>query len=387
MDLSPSGRSGDVTRLLMATIAAGGGHVASACAMAQALERRHPGQVEVRVSDFMQEVGATGFDLRHKALWRSALRYPLSARLGQRAMDALPRLSMRIQRGLLHSFARRAAAHLATRPVDLIVSNHGLLTTGLALAKRDHGLSLPVLTFATEPHNISAYWADPWADHILVPSEQTCRRLQAMGVPKSRLEVVGYPVQQAFLEAPSQAEARRLLRLDERFTCLVSMGGEGVTGRTTALVEALATGLPQVQIVVICGRNAPLRARLRAMAISDLRVEGFVDNMADHVAASDVVIGKAGPASVYEALAVGRPVLVTGYAGLNEWGVVQFLEQRSLGRRVRTMTELISAIQRLQRDPEELRAIGRRCQALRLRQQTDALAQRIAAALPRQGGA
>ena len=70
--------------LLLATIAAGGGHVASARAMAQALERLYPAQVEVRISDFMQEVGATSFDQRHKAMWRWALRYPQSARLGQR---------------------------------------------------------------------------------------------------------------------------------------------------------------------------------------------------------------------------------------------------------------------------------------------------------------
>jgi UDP-N-acetylglucosamine:LPS N-acetylglucosamine transferase len=369
---------GPLPRLLLASIAAGGGHIASARAMAQALEHHRPGAFELRVSDFMQEVGATGFDQCHKALWRSALRHPQSARLGQRAIDALPQLSMAIQRRLLHAFARRAAEHLAARPVDLVVSNHGLVTTGLALAKRDHGLKLPVLTFATEPHTISAYWADPWADHILTPTEETRRRLQAMGVPESKLEVVGYPVQQAFLEARSKVEARRELRLENRFTCVVSLGGEGVTARPAALVEALASLVQAPQLVVICGRNKVLKNTLKAMGRAGLRVEGFVDNMADYIAASDVVIGKAGPASVYETVAVGRPVLVTGYAGLNEWGVVKFLEQRSLGRYVRNKHELRREVQRLQSDPEELHAIRRRCLALGLRRQTELLAEWIA---------
>jgi len=374
-------KSSDSATLLFATIAAGGGHVASARAMAEAVERLYPGRFEVRISDFMHEVGATAFDRRHKAMWRWALRYPLSARLGQRAIDAAPQLAMRVQRRLLRSFARRAAAHLRLDPVDLVVSNHGLVTTGLALAQRHHGLDVPVLTFATEPHGISAYWADPWADHILVPSEAIRRTLARMGVPASRLEVVGYPVQQAFLEASGQAEARRRLRLEDRFTCLVSLGGEGVAAKPKALIEALRSPSPAPQLVVICGRNAALKGELLAMELPGLRVEGFVDGMADYIAASDVVVGKAGPASVYEALAVGRPVLVTGYAGLNERGVMRFLEQCSLGRFVRDATELRREVRRLQSDPDALQVVRTRCLELGLRAQTDALAHRVVAYL------
>lgn len=364
-------------RVLFATIAAGGGHVASARAMAEAIEQVAPGRYECRVSDFMREVGCEGFDERHKAMWRWALRYPQAARIGQRAIDALPTLTMRVQRRLMAPFALQAATRLKDDPVDLIVSNHGLLTTGLALAQRRHGLTVPVLTFATEPHAISAYWADPWAGHVLVPTEETRTTLQRMGVPADSLEVVGYPVQQAFLAPWDKSAARRQLGLEDRFTCLVSLGGEGVTARPAALLDALRMEPPAPHVVVICGRNDALRDELLAAQLPDLRVEGYVDGMAAYLAASDVVIGKAGPASVYEALAVGRPVLVTAYAGLNERGVVRFLEQRSLGRYVRDTTELRRALRRLRDDPNALISVEARCRELGLRQQTEALARRI----------
>ena len=371
--MKPSARA----TLLFATIAAGGGHVASARAMAEAIERSYPEQFAVGIADFMAEVGATVFDQRHKAMWRWALRYPQSARLGQRVIDALPQLAMRVQRRLLASFARLAAAHLQRDPVDLIVSNHGLLTTGLALAKRRHGLDLPVLTFATEPHAISAYWADPWADHVLVPSEAIRQTLTRMGIPSNRLEVVGYPVQQAFLAARSKPEARTLLRLENRFTCLVSLGSEGVSGRPTALVEALHAETPTPQLVVICGKNEVLKRKLLAVQMPGVRIEGYVGNMADHIAASDVVIGKAGPASVYETLAVGRPVLVTGYAGLNERGVARFLERHSLGRLVRDTGDLRREVRRYRSEPASLDAVAARCLELGFEAQTGALANRI----------
>ena len=46
--------------ILFATIAAGGGHVATARAMAEAIERYYPGEFDLRVSDYMKEVGVTG---------------------------------------------------------------------------------------------------------------------------------------------------------------------------------------------------------------------------------------------------------------------------------------------------------------------------------------
>ena len=93
-------------------------------------------------------------------------------------------------------------------PALLVVSDHGPITTGLAVGKRRYGLKVRVLTFATEPHNTSAYWADPRADHIVVPSEEVWQDLLRLGLPASKMSIVGYPVRQAFLNAPARAEAR-----------------------------------------------------------------------------------------------------------------------------------------------------------------------------------
>ena len=84
--------------ILFATIAAGGGHVATARAMAEVIERYYPGEFDLRVSDYMKEVGVTGLDRRHKDSWRRALRYPALARTGQRLIDAFPRPAIAAQR-------------------------------------------------------------------------------------------------------------------------------------------------------------------------------------------------------------------------------------------------------------------------------------------------
>jgi UDP-N-acetylglucosamine:LPS N-acetylglucosamine transferase len=376
--------AGEHTRptILFATIAAGGGHVATARAMAEAIEHRYPGRFELRVSDYMREVGArevAGLDRLHKDIWRFMLRYPSLARVSQRLMDAFPRLTIAAQRLLVRGFARAAATDLHKDPPLLIVSNHGLMTAGLAEAKHRYGLEVPVLSFANELFDICSYWADPRADRIVVPSEEARRDLMRFGVPASKMVFAGfgYPVRQAFLSAPSKAEARARLGLEDRFTCLVSSGGEGVGRNQRELVRALLDSGISSQVVVIAGRNEALKKELKALGTNRLRIEGFVEDMATYLAASDVFVGKAGPASVYEALVVGRPTLVTGYAGLNEVGVARFVENRRLGRYVKTPSMLLEEVRRYASDPALLEEVALRCRELDLAAATERLAHYI----------
>jgi UDP-N-acetylglucosamine:LPS N-acetylglucosamine transferase len=358
-------------RILFATIAAGGGHVAVARAMAEAIERHYPGRFELRVSDYMKEVGVkkvADLDRLHKDIWRFMLRYPILARTSQRVMDAFPRTTVAIQRRLVRGFARAAADDLRRDPPQLIFSNHGLMTAGLAEAKRIGGLEVPVLSFANELVGICSYWADPRADRIVVPSDEARRDLMRFGVPESRLSFVGfgYPVRQAFLNAPAKREARARLGLEDRFTCLVSSGGEGVGRNQPEMVQTLLGSDVPLQAVVIAGRNEQLKQELRTLETGKnaLRIEGYVEDMATYLAASDVFVGKAGPASVYEAVVVGRPALVTGYAGLNEVGVARLVEERGLGRYVRTPQELLQEVRRYALDPALLEEVARRCREL-----------------------
>jgi 1,2-diacylglycerol 3-beta-galactosyltransferase len=363
--------------ILFATIAAGGGHVAGAHAMSEAIEQHYPGRFELRVSDYMKDLAIIGLDRFHKNSWRRALRYPILARVGQRVIDAFPRLTIAAERRILRDFAQAAAADLREDPPLLIVSNHGLITTGLAEAKHRYGLEVPVLTFATEPFNISAYWGEPRADRVIVASEDGRRRLLRFGVPPEKMTIIGRPVRQAFLNAPAKPEAREHVGLEDRFTCLVSFGGEGVGRDPRGLISTLLdSGIP-LQVVAITGRNETLRKELKALGTERLRVEGFVENMATYLAASDVFVGKAGPSSVYEALAVGRPVLASGYAGLNELGVVRFIENMDLGRHVRTTATLAREVRRYAGDPALLEEVARRCQELNLATSTERFAHHI----------
>ena len=343
---NPGKAGGEV---LFATIAAGGGHVATARALAEAVERQSQGRLPTRLSDAMAEYGAADLDRRHKRAWRGMLARPTLVRVAQRLTDAAPALTRTLHNALLDGFAARVAEALNAAPPSLVVVNHGWLATAFTRARTRFGLTARVVIFATEPFDASALWSTPRAEAVLAPSAAARSDLVDLGVPAARVAVAGYPVARRFLEAPSRAEARAALGSADAFTCLLSLGAEGVVD-DAAVAAAVAIAEQGSQVFAVCGRNEELRSRLVAAGASSraarerLQVHGFAENMEVLLAASDLVVGKAGPASTMEALAVGRPVLAASYAGLNEQKVVAFLRAYGLGDHVPGFHRLPSAV-------------------------------------------
>lgn len=352
-------------QVLFATIAAGGGHVATARAMAEAVERESEGRLLTRISDVMAEYGAEDLDRRHKRAWREMLARPALVRAGQRFTDAVPALTRRLQNALLDGFSRAVSEELNAAPPELIVVNHGWLATAFTRARTRFGLRSQVVVFATEPFDASALWSTPQAELVLAPSAAARSDLVGLGVPAERVIVSGYPVARRFLQAPARAEARSLLGLRDGFTCLVSLGAEGVAdaGAGAAVIALAEQGS---QVIAVCGRNEALRARLEvaAGAASDevrsrVLVKGFAEDMEVLLAASDIVVGKAGPASTMEALAVGRPVLAASFAGLNELAVIRFLRAYGLGDHAAGFAGLPAAVAAWRDDAARLRRAER----------------------------
>jgi UDP-N-acetylglucosamine:LPS N-acetylglucosamine transferase len=202
-----------------------------------------------------------------------------------------------------------------------------------------------------------------------------------MGVDPDRVDVVGYPVRQSFLRGPGRDEARVAAGLRDEFTCLLLIGGEGVGLDAQPIVAALREQPFPVQVVVIAGRNEALRSELAERWSSDplVRVEGFVADIAGLLRAADVVVGKTGPASTFETLAVGRPILAPRRSGTSENRILAFLEARALGAHVPTLASLLERIRGYHERPDTLAEIERRCRAFDFPGMTERVGRYLAA--------
>src|SRR5262249_14738667 len=138
---------------------------------------------------------------------------------------------------------------------------------------------------------------------------------------------------------------RAELNMDDASLILINGGARG-GGPLLKIYETIRKAAAQSNIVIVCGRNAELRARIRRAQVPKTRAFGFVDDVHRYVAASDIVVTKPGALSAYEALACKVPVLFTGLRCLmpQESGMFQAAEHYDFGFVARTFNELEAII-------------------------------------------
>ena len=170
---------------------------------------------------------------------------------------------------------------------------------------------------------------------ISAPCQPTGAREKGLrfGMPAEKMRVVGEPVSLKFIDGVSgQLEARAKLGLAPNLPTLLLVGGGEGMGKLYAIARAIDQAKLPAQLVVIAGRNELLRQRLESVPWQmPVRVEGFVRNMPDWMYAADVIITKAGPGTISEAMACGLPILLSGFLPGQETGNVTFVEQNGIG--------------------------------------------------------
>jgi len=151
-----------------------------------------------------------------------------------------------------------------------------------------------------------------------------------LGIPKEKVFVTGIPIDPIFGIKKPKRETRLSLGLNpDEITLLVSPGGYGV-GPVESLIRTLQEIHHPVQIVVICGRNKRLETRLTAFSETrhPMKIVGFTNEMDSLMAASDLLVGKAGGLTSSEALARGLVlVVVNPIPGQEERNSDHFLEE------------------------------------------------------------
>ena len=116
-----------------------------------------------------------------------------------------------------------------------------------------------------------------------------------------------------FYEAPVEdriGERQRLGLRPDLPTGLILFGGHG-SKVILEIAEQLDRSALELQLIVICGKNDKLAAALRARKFRfPIFVEGFTTRVNYYMQLADFFIGKPGPGSLSEALAMRLPVIV-----------------------------------------------------------------------------
>jgi 1,2-diacylglycerol 3-beta-galactosyltransferase len=360
-------------RVLILISDTGGGHRASAQALKVAFEELYPGCVDARIVDFWTETVGRPFDklpegyavmARFPQLWRCAWNYgkfPLTRRITDEVTNLVGNRNFR---NALSDF-----------DPNLIVSVHPLTQfiplRVLGSLKR----KIPFVTVCTDLGGAHPTWFHPDADLTFVPTDLVRDVAMRCGLVPARLRQYGLPVRPAFWhEDRPKAEVKADLGLDPAVpTVLIVGGGDGVGG-VAGIARAIAAAAgrvrsgaaaPPVQVVVVCGKNKRLQAELAAGKYPvPVCVQGFVKNMSDWMAASDVLVSKAGPGTIAEALIRGLPIVLSGFLPGQEAPNVQYVTDAGVGAFSRDPAVIAATVLQWLAEPEALAARSARARRL-----------------------
>jgi UDP-N-acetylglucosamine:LPS N-acetylglucosamine transferase len=334
-DRDPQAAIAAATTVLLLTAGTGAGHDSTAEALAEALHATQP-HARVRVYDALRRDG-TGALLRTDRWYdllvaHAPLLWGLFYRLTDR--EGVVRLGTAAAARL---WERRLRDVLDGERPDLVVSLHPLCARLAEHVLCGMVNPPPHHCVVTDLVSVHRCWAVRGVAAFYVATTQAAAALVAAGIPPGRVCVSGLPVRRAFTVPPS-APPR-----GTEIAVLILGGGRATHTLERAVCALLASRLP-LRLVVVCGRNERLRRRLSAAGHARATVLGWRDDVAALMRASDVVVTKAGSATLAEVFSQARPMVTYQALPGQEEGNVTLVERLGLGRHVADMAVLPAAI-------------------------------------------
>jgi 1,2-diacylglycerol 3-beta-galactosyltransferase len=325
--------AGGSPRVLILWSDTGGGHRAAARALTDALKLLDPTCI-VTVADPLIGQGPA-------VVRRLASLYSPMIRRSRAAWGALYHTSntrpafAAIRAVFGHGVRKSVVELLQKHDPDVVLSVHPLLNHISHQAIRKSGRPRALMTVITDLVDFHRGWTFSQADLVIAPTELARKVALRRRVPADRIRLLGLPVDLRFRPpAPGEKQAlRRRFGLDERrFTVLV-MGGAAGVGHLIQQVRTLAWEPYQWQLVVVCGRNEKLKRRMEELRFATpTLILGFVDYMPELMRACDMVVSKAGPGAIAEALATGLPLIITGFLPGQETPNVDYVVDSGVGQ-------------------------------------------------------
>jgi 1,2-diacylglycerol 3-beta-galactosyltransferase len=247
-------------------------------------------------------------------------------------------------RGLYRLAGRRLRRLCHNVAPDLVVVTHPLLITDLiAQARRDLQAEFRIVTVVPDPVNPHASWASADVDKCFVVSGPAGRRIADLGVSVDRISTVSFPIAPAFLRPTDKRSARAAFGLPATGPPLVLIAGGGAgSGAMRMAISVARTAVPGATIMVAPGRNSAVRRA--AESSGDLLLPTGPGSLYHAMCAADLLISKAGPSTIFEAAAIGVPLLLTCEVGRQEQGNIRLAEELGVARSAPDRQKLASEI-------------------------------------------
>ena len=355
--------------ILVVHASVGSGHRSAAYAVSDAFERlREAGDarladVDVETLDILDygrvaidgDATASMFTGFTRPVYDITWRYTLTGRLLWGGGTAWSRVMF-----------RKFTDYVAARRPLAVVCTHITAANCAVGARMITGQHFPIVCVPTD-YEIEGWWPHKEADLFCVATEAMAETLRPRHVPESHMRLTGIPVRGGIGASYDVPAVRERLGLPQESAVVLVMAGAHlpqpyVRFRAT-MDETLPylKGLSDMHFAFLPGRDEEYALHLRKakddMAIDNMSVFGYVDDMPALMAASDLAICKSGGLTVTECLCARLPMVLLGRAYGQEKANTRMLTALGVGMHATTARELLGALRHLHANPTSLSAM------------------------------
>jgi 1,2-diacylglycerol 3-beta-galactosyltransferase len=288
------------------------------------------------------------------------LRFPEVWKVGYKLSNGSRRARLIVESA--YPYIRRSLHKLIDQnPADMIISVHPLANDPFLHALGKH--HPPFITVVTDLVTTHALWYGKNVDLCLVPTEDARQRGLLANLKPEQLKVVGLPVADRFCQPTGDKHFLRqqLGWPQDRPVILLVGGGEGMGPLEKNALAIARANLP-ITLVVVAGRNATLMEHLLARQWPmPTVIYGFVHEMPDFMRAADILLTKAGPGTISEALIAGLPMILYSRLPGQEDGNVDFVISEGVGIWAPATDDIIHGIKSWITHPQQRLQIAEAC--------------------------
>ena len=240
---------------------------------------------------------------------------------------------------------------------DLIVCTYPTISSILAQLRLEQILQVPVITVITD-YTVHSHWVHPGVDRYMVGCQEVKESLVSWGIKAPCILVTGIPVSPKFEAEMDRGDIISKLGLNPDLTTFLVMGGAyGGLKSVRRICKTLADSLVPVQSIIVCGKNIKLYHSLGAVieqAFNPVVRLGYVHNVEELMAVSDLIITKAGGLTVSEALTKRLPLVIYKAIPGQEEENANFVQRTGAGHVAGTEEELGWLLKRFLSNPREI---------------------------------
>jgi len=318
-------------RIIILSAIYGQGHMSAAKAIKQGLEELYGYDYHIEIVDFFGILSAA-FNRTGLKFYEGATKHmPSFYRLFFEGTDT--KWQVKLLNLINYPFsAAKLTKFFKEKNPDLIISTFPIWDYIAMQIWKKHKPEAKFISIVTDSISIHSVWATAETDYHIVANEDTAISLKKLGVKNDKIEILGFPVRLDFLEKTNRESFLSQYGLDPgKYTILFLPTATNINKTIKTLKELIEEPM-DYNLVVVAGRNTQLKPKLEKFAgHPNLRIFGWTDQLPDFLKSCDLVITKAGGATVMECIAAQKPMVLIHIIPGQEMGNAEFIRLHHLG--------------------------------------------------------